>query len=354
MRRRFPSRRFRASVERTVVLLIGAAIAVPLLVIVALPAAITGTARAVIALGTIAVSTFAAMMLARRHLARLAARLARAERDARQAERLAAVGRVAAGIAHEIGNPLSGISNYTHILRSRVPESSDADAAFTGIARELERIDAIVGGLLDYARPREGNDATFDAARALRGALELLSAQGVLRRVDVRSAIDSEPMSMNGRPHELEQAFLNLLLNAIEAMESKGTLALYAGRSTTEAVAHAPRRSADEARSSFERRVNERLETWRQQRPQDTPCAKFVIADSGSGVDDAQAEQIFDPFFTTKDPDDGTGLGLAIVQRVIEDHEGVVWVQPAREGGAAFHVVLPLEAFGRKAPKDVS
>lgn len=320
----------------------------------AIPAEISGVARAIMVVAIIGADAAILGLFAQRQVSRATAHLERAEREARQTEHLASVGRVAAGIAHEVGNPLTGISNYAHVLRARVEVTPEVDAALVGIEREIERIDNIVGSLLDYARPGARPPAPFDAAGSLRAAVQLLAAQGVFRRVEVNTAIDDVPLALTGNPHELEQAFVNLLLNAIDAMESHGKLALYAGRMTPDAILRAPRRAVDQAAQKFERRVHPKLEQWRARRPADSPCAKFVIADSGVGIGDAEASRIFDPFFTTKKTGEGTGLGLAIVQRIVDAHEGVVWVQPAREGGAAFHVVLPLDSFGQKTPTELS
>ena len=302
--------------------------------------------------GSIVVSLVATHVV-HRSMSEMADRVATAEQQLRDAERLASVGRVAAGIAHEVGNPLTGISNFAHILRARAAASPEAEVAIAGIEREVERVDRIVNSLLDYARPKAAEPAPFDAGSTLKAAVQLLAAQGVFRRVEIHSSIQDQPISLVGHPHELEQAFVNLLLNAIDAMAAEGTLALYAGRLTPETMLRSPRRSYDEPVQAFERRANPRLDAWRAEHPADEPCAKFVIADSGAGVPRGDSDRIFDPFFTTKPAGDGSGLGLAIVQRIVEEHQGVVWAQKAREGGAAFHIVLPLGAF-EKAPTQVS
>ena len=351
-RRRFTTRQLRLSIERNVVLLVGAAVATGLFAFALVPASITGFARVVTIVAIAGADALVFGLIIQRRIGRLTARLAHTEREARQTEHLASVGRVAAGIAHEVGNPLTGISNYAHVLRARIDGNAEADAALTGIEREIERIDKIVGSLLDYARPGDRPPAEFDAAQALRAAVQLLADQGVFRRVEVSAAIQNDSLALTGNPHELEQAFVNLLLNAVEAMDAQGKLGLYAGRMTPGDMLRAPQRSVDTSVQAFERHVNPRLVEWGARRPQDLPCAKFVIADSGVGVGDDEAGRIFDPFFTTKKTGEGTGLGLAIVQRIVDAHEGVVWVQPAREGGAAFHVVLPLDAFGQQQPRE--
>lgn len=302
--------------------------------VVALASAVVGGAAAVLARARSALRARAA-----------AARAEQLEHALREAERLADVGRVAATVAHEIGNPLTGIANYAHVLRARVSGSPEALAALDGIEHEVARIDRITSSLLGYAKPKLDTPSHFDAGTALRSAVQLLAAQGVFRRVQVHSSIDEAPLEIVGNAHELEQAFVNLLLNAIDAMEAHGTIALYAGRTEPDTALRAPRRSVDAPVQSFERRVDPRLEEWRSHVPGNTPCAKFVVADSGGGIDRTSSDRIFEPFYTTKAAGEGSGLGLAIVQRAIEAHNGVVWVQRAREGGAAFHVLLPLQAL---------
>jgi signal transduction histidine kinase len=298
-------------------------------------------------------------LLWKRHFAilseQIAARAERAEQELADSERLASVGRVAAGIAHEIGNPLTGIANYSHLLRSRIPPGTEINMALDGIEQEVDRIDRIVAGLLDYARPQKGQPVPFDAAMTLRQAVQLLASQGVFRSVDVQSTISESPLRVVGNPQAFEQAFVNVLLNAIDAMDARGSLSVFAGPQSIDAVVSPPRRRSGDAASAstVQRAVDPRLAEWRAQHENDEPCAKFVFADSGPGVNTDDAGRIFDPFYTTKGRSEGSGLGLAIVQRVVDSHGGVVWVQRAREGGAAFHMVLPLSAF-ETAPDRIS
>jgi len=333
--------------ERASLLLLLGAIAAAVALFVALPLPAGGAERIIAAVAIVLADFAVCAMLWRAWLRNyhdaVEEELAGAKREIAQAERLASIGRMAAGVAHEVGNPLTGIANYTHVLRARAGNSAEATAALAGIEREVERVDRIVTGLLDFARPRPVPEAPFDAAASLRQAVQLLSEQGVFRTVHVQSSIADAPLAMMGNPHEFEQVFVNVLLNAIDAMQSKGTLAVYAGAATAETVARPPRRrSGDAASASAERTENARLASWRATHGGDLPVAKFVIADSGPGINPTDASRVFDPFYTTKDQGHGTGLGLAIVQRVVDSHDGVVWVQRAREGGAAFHLMLPL------------
>lgn len=268
-----------------------------------------------------------------------------------RAEKLASVGRLAAGVAHEIGNPLGAIAGYTHLLRKRLDGSREAADALAGLDREVDRIDHIVRGLLNYARPRSPTPARVELARVARAVVALLTDQGVLRGVDVRLELEEPGPAVVGERHELEQVFVNLLLNAIDAVNGAGTLVVRVGRAATATLEEgSARRRDDGAEARHARRPNRRLQAWLDAEPRPAEVAQVVVADSGPGVPEEDAERIFDPFFTTKEPGKGTGLGLAIVARVVDNLRGTVWVQRAREGGAAFVLLLPLPAGAGMRP----
>jgi len=139
-----------------------------------------------------------------------------------RAEKLAVVGRLAAGIAHEVGNPLGAISGYTHVLKG----AGHAPDVITGLERETERIDRIVRGLLDYARPAPLTTARVDVNAVARNVLDLLMTQGVLKTVDLRFSPAVVPAHIMANRHDLEQMLVNLLLNAVDAMGGRGSLSL--------------------------------------------------------------------------------------------------------------------------------
>jgi signal transduction histidine kinase len=264
-------------------------------------------------------------------------------------EKMATVGRLAAGVAHEIGNPLGAINGYTHLLRSRVRDQSDALDALDGLDRESARIDRIVRGLLDYARPRRPTPTPVDLNDVVRSAVGLLRDQGVLRRLTVRCLLDDATPRLVGERHELEQVLVNLLLNAADAVPPAGGEIVVTTRLATVAsmIAGAPRRSGDSPDVEMPRTPSMRLRSWLD-RADTSAVVQLVVADSGPGVPDDDAERIFDPFYTTKEPGKGTGLGLAIVARVVEGLRGTVWVQRAREGGAAFVLLFPATTIVRR------
>lgn len=264
---------------------------------------------------------------------RMTERLLDAQGALVRAEKLASVGRLAAGVAHEVGNPLAAATNYTEVLRRR---GGDAEV-LAALGRELGRIDAIVKSMLEYARPRAAAPREpLDLGALAREALGLLEAQGVLRGRTLDTAgLAAAPVL--GEKTALEQVCVNLLLNAVHAAGESGTISVATGRA---ADAPGARRHSDRAVYGGGRRSG------------DTPryldhggqTVQLVVGDSGPGVRAEDAPRIFDPFVTTKEPGKGTGLGLAIVQRIVHDHGGRVDVRQAREGGAAFVVTLPERA----------
>jgi len=253
-----------------------------------------------------------------------------------RSEKLASIGRLAAGVAHEVGNPLGAIGTYVEVMRRR---GADPEVV-AGVTRELERLDRIVRGLLDYARPGDEALAPVDPGAVMRGAYGLLDAQGALKAVrpTLEVAEDDSPLRILGRAHLLEQAIVNLVLNAVDAAPG-GVVILGARGWRYETRGAPPRRDSDPGQLAFPRRTERR--PVRSEFSPGQPGALLYVADSGPGVPPEDREKIFEPFYTTKEPGRGTGLGLAIVARAVDDMGGVVWVDTAREGGAAFKMFFP-------------
>ena len=220
--------------------------------------------------------------------------------------KLAAVGELAAGVAHEIGNPLAAISGYIQLLRDM---SGDDRAAhyLKEMENEVGFIDAIIRELLDFARPARSEDRRVDVNGLVHEALRMLSFHKDLRGVKMESETDPSGPHVMGSRKELLQAVLNLTLNAGQAAGDKG-------------------------------RVTVRVASAGEGVPQGR-VAVFV-SDDGTGVPPALAGKIFDPFFTTRRQ--GTGLGLSITYRIIQRHDGEVAVLKRPEPGATFRILLPL------------
>ena len=279
-----------------------------------------------------------------RDFARLAERLNRmtdrlldAQSQLVRAEKLASVGRLAAGVAHEVGNPLGAIGTYVEVLRRRGGADKEV---IEGMARELERLDRIVRSLLDYARPQDDPLVPIDPDRIIRGAVELLRAQGAFRTIRVEADIGMQVPKILGRAHVLEQTLVNLLLNAVDATPAGGSISIGARRWAFEPAVAPPKRASDPGYARFPRTSERR--PGRIEFSPGQPGTLIFVADSGTGVAAEDREKIFEPFYTTKEPGRGTGLGLAIVARSVYDMGGVVWVDTAREGGAAFKLFFPI------------
>ena len=277
-------------------------------------------------------------------LNRMTTRLLEEQTLAVRAEKMASVGRLAAGIAHEIGNPLGAINGYTHLARRRLRDRGLEDE-LEAIERETTRIDRIVRGLLDYARPRRTTPESIEIDECVGRVVTMLRDQGALKQVEVRIEIPAGVPALSGDRHELEQTLVNLLLNAVDAMAGNGTVTIAARADSLASLREdTALRKGDSPSVLAERERNPRVRAWLHRVGEPARIVTVTVADSGPGVDPDIVERIFDPFFTTKPPGKGTGLGLAIVARIVDNLGGVVWVRPAREGGAAFVMMFPLGA----------
>ena len=250
-----------------------------------------------------------------------------------RAEKLAGIGRLAAGVAHEVRNPLGAIGTYVDVLRKR-----GGDAAVLDEMRQaIGRIDRIVESLLDYSRPERAL-GTADPGDALRTAADFLATQGALRGHELELDVEPKVPAVRADHHALEQVALNLLLNARDAAPGAR---IWAG-----VRAHrldADHRGTTRAGELNGHRISRDYVSRPRRRdlPPGTEGALLFVADDGPGVAEGDRERVFDPFFTTKEPGKGTGLGLAIVARTVDEAGGIVWVDRAREGGAAFKIFLP-------------
>jgi signal transduction histidine kinase len=275
----------------------------------------------------------------------MAADLLDAQSHLVRVEKLAGLGQLAAGVAHEVRNPLGAIATYVEVLQRR-----GADPAVTlEMQRAIARIERIVQGLVEYGRPDRGGMGGVggtDLNQAVRTVADFLEAQGMFRQREVTVQLDPAASPVRGGRHALEQVVVNLVANACQAgarvavTTAASSFGPRAGERSTDPVAAAPR--PDRRWTPRPRRLD---------LPADSPGVLLCVADDGPGVPEGNRERVFDPFFTTKEPGEGTGLGLAIVARTVHECGGVVWVDRAREGGAVFKVFLPL-AGGSDASAD--
>lgn len=273
--------------------------------------------------------------------------LTRAKDELVRAEKLATVGRLAAGVAHEVGNPLNAIMGYVEIAERR----GWADEEWVeGVAHEARRIDSIVQELLEYARPSAVQKRSLDANEIIDRALELLRGQGRFKDVALETELDPELPEVEGDPDRLQQVVVNLLLNATDAIEDGGGDGTV--RISTDAFRHdepiwpggrRARRTDDPEGADYShlRRISSLPRTVS---PPVFEAGQLVVrirvADDGVGLPEGDPMQVFDPFFTTKDPGRGTGLGLSVSARLVEGMGGRM-VADHGEAGAVFSVLLP-------------
>ena len=237
-------------------------------------------------------------------------RLALARR-VRHSEKMAAIGQLAAGLAHEIGAPLHVIRGRADLLARRTerPEKEGRDLQI--IVQQIDRITGIVRSLLDFSRHREPHFAPVTLQEVVRDVTDLLAAEAHRTGVDLRVS-ETPPMTVNGDRDQLQQVMLNLLLNAVQAVADQE------GERTVEVAG------------------------WLDG---DAGQAVLRVTDSVPGIPEELAEQVFAPFFTTKATGVGTGLGLAVARRIAEEHSGTLVAVPSPTGGA-FEFRLPLPTPG--------
>jgi two-component system, NtrC family, sensor kinase len=268
-------------------------------------------------------------------------RLSDTQRELIQVEKMASLGRLAAGVAHEIGNPLSALIGYLSILRKRGVEGTVLD----GAERETGRIDQIVRGLLDYARPGQAPRELVNVNDSIRHTIELLRAQERLGEVELNLDLAEPLPGIEGVPNRIDQVFVNLFSNAVSAMAGKGKLTVVTRRERYHPDRPIPARRADDP-PGIDYSHLRRLRFGAVRDPygleQDREVVRVIVADTGPGIPAESIESIFEPFFTTKAPGEGTGLGLAIVATTVAELGGRVEATSAAGGGATFNLYLPV------------
>ena len=247
----------------------------------------------------------------------------------RRRDRLASLGALAAGVAHEIRNPLAGIGTSAQILKRRI-ESGDPRGQFADlILEEVSRLDRIVESLLQFARPSTPQLMRHSILPALEKALTLVHELAVRQNVLIKvERADTVPDLFIDHDQVL-QVLLNVLMNALQALAKGGEI--------TVAVAPARKRAAE--RGGLGRRATDRLLPRRQAPPLDV--VEVRIRDNGPGIPTAVLARVFDPFFTTRSQ--GTGLGLSICQSIVREHGGTISIESVVGQGTTVTIDLPVE-----------
>ncbi|PYS78678.1 MAG: histidine kinase [Acidobacteria bacterium] len=229
----------------------------------------------------------------------------RLEEQLQQREKLSSIGLLAAGVAHEINTPLTGVSSYTQMLLGMLADTDPKHALLQKIRRQTDRATGIVNNLLNFSRTGNVTDfAEVDLNRVLDDTLQLLEPQFRQSRIELARDYSDELPRVHGNAGKLQQVFTNLLLNARDAIPDGGRVSLRTASSDREAVT-------------------------------------VEVADTGIGIAPENVARIYDPFFTTKGVGRGTGLGLAVSYGIVQEHSGHISVESAPGRGTTFRITLP-------------
>lgn len=232
-----------------------------------------------------------------------------AQEELIRSEKLASVGRLAAGVAHEIGNPVGAILGYTEILLKGGAKKKERQELLSRIEAEINRVNKIVRDLLDLARPSETSMEEMDVKQVVEDSISLLSSQKVLDGIEVNLELRDGLPPITADRDRLQQVMVNLVLNAADAMPGGGRLKINANC------------KLQNAKRDF---------------------IEITVSDTGKGVSRDDLSKIFDPFYTTKEPGKGTGLGLAICQMIIESFGGSIGLESKAGEGTRVRIMLPV------------
>jgi len=240
--------------------------------------------------------------------------LHRAQAETMRGEKLASVGLLASGVAHELNNPLTGILTFSHLLRQKMPDKSPDAEDMDLVIRETKRCAAIIKRLLDFAREKLPEKKFTDFNQVIEDTVRIVERPAHLRDIDISLDLDRSLPPIWIDADQIKQVIMNMLVNAQHAVEEKGSITIITQR------ARDPRAGASEHK----------------------PMVAISIVDTGCGIPEKNLKRIFDPFFTSKDVGKGTGLGLSVSHGIVEAHGGLIEVESKVGEGSTFRVFLPL------------
>jgi two-component system, NtrC family, sensor kinase len=223
-----------------------------------------------------------------------------------ESERLALIGQLSANVAHELNNPLQGIVTYSYLLLEENAFNDEIKESINKIVVQANRCRDIIRGLLDFSRQKKPDKMMCSANTLLQGCISLVEKQAAFHNIEVSMNLDNELPLVILDPSQVERVFLNLIINAADAMNGTGQLTL----------------------STKYNRTKE--------------CVEINVQDTGHGITEENMEKIFDPFFTTKETGHGVGLGLAISYGIVKEHGGNISVESEVGKGTTFTVSFPL------------
>jgi len=241
-----------------------------------------------------------------------------AQAEVAQGEKLAAIGLLASGIAHELNNPLTGVLTFTSLLRKKMqdgtPDAEDLDL----VIRETKRCAAIIRRLLDFAREKVPVKGFFDLNQLIVDTVHFVDRPASLQQVEITTDLDADLPSVWGDADLIKQVMLNVIVNAEQAIDGAGRVTVVSRRYLGKALPEAGTAPVH--------------------------MVEIAIRDTGCGIPEANLQRIFDPFFTSKEVGKGTGLGLSVSYGIIKSHGGGIKVESVVGTGTTFRIYLPIEA----------
>ncbi len=241
-----------------------------------------------------------------RHLQKVEEDLQQTHQMLQEAEKMAGLGRLAAGIAHEINNPMSGIMLYSNLVKEKLGEENALSRDMELIVSEAERCKTIVQDLLEFSHQTSYEMFEVDLNEVLLRALAMLEIQALFLSIEIKLDLLENPPRIRGNGAKLHQVFMNIMVNAAQAMRGKGRLIM----------------------SSRLRSQGSMIE--------------YSIRDTGPGIDQEDLPRVFEPFFTTKGYGEGTGLGLSVSYAIVKEHKGTIRAESEPGRGAVFHLRFPV------------
>lgn len=239
-----------------------------------------------------------------------------AEAEIAQGEKLASVGLLASGIAHELNNPLTGVLTFTSLLRRKMADGSPDAEDLDLVISETRRCASIIRRLLDFAREKVPVKGFFNLNQLIEDTVRFVDRPASLQQIEITTNLDSDLPQVWGDADLIKQVILNILVNAEQAIESQGSIFIESRRY----IAKAPAKPGVEP----------------------LPMVEVAIKDTGCGIPEANLQRIFDPFFTSKEVGKGTGLGLSVSYGIIKAHGGGIKVESVVGVGTTFRIYLPI------------
>lgn len=238
-----------------------------------------------------------------------------AEAEAARGEKLASVGQLAAGIAHELNNPLTGVLTFTSLLRKKMEDGSPDAEDLDLVIRETKRCASIIKRLLDFAREKVPVKGFFELNHLIEDTVRLVERPALLKNIEIKMHLDADLPDVWGDADLIKQVILNMLVNAEQAINGQGTITVETSMNTI--VSH-------------------------QAGAEPPSMVEIAVKDTGCGIPKANLQRIFDPFFTSKDVGKGTGLGLSVSYGIVKAHGGEIRVESVVDAGTTFRIILPI------------